>query len=229
MIGITFALRSESLDFIRPLRQTGNIDGLLRGKIGDRDVAVVHTGVGSANCNERLELLLHRARPEFVITSGFAGALDEQLRIGDLILAENFSDPSLLGLAKEILREHSVRTAKLFTSTTVIDSISGRNEIARNSGAAAVDMETGAIVAICQAHGMRLLSLRAITDTPSEPFPAPADILFDIEHQRTDFVGLLSYLSRHPGSIRKLMRFSKQIARVRASLTDALVALVKAI
>jgi hypothetical protein len=88
-------------------------------------------------------------------------------------------------------------------------------------------METGAIVETCKAHGMPLLSLRAVTDTPNDPFPAPPDILFDIERQRTNFVGLLAHLSKHPGSIPKLMRFSKRIAQVRATLTDALITLIK--
>lgn len=229
MIGITFALMSESIDLIRQLPQVEKMYDVRLGKIGDREVAVIHTGVGSTNCNERVELLIHKARPEFVISCGFAGALSEQLQVGDLILAENFSDPALLGLAADILRDRNVRTKRLFTSATVIDSVSQRNEIAASSGAAAVDMETGSIVATCKAHGVPLLSLRAITDTPKAPFPAPADVLFDIERQRTNFLGLLSYVSRHPSLIRELMRFSKRIAQVRATLTDALVALVKAI
>lgn len=227
MIGITFALASESSDLIRQLGQAEEVDGLLWGKIAGREVTIVHTGVGSSDCNERVEILLHKARPEFVITSGFAGAISEQLQIGDLILAENFSDPTLLGLATEILQDRKARTLKLFTSTTVVDSISKRNEIARDSGAAAVDMETGAIVAICKAHGMPLLSLRGVTDAPNDPFPAPPDILFDLERQRTDYGRLFAYLLRHPGSIPKLMRFSRRIAQVRATLTDALIALVK--
>ena len=227
MIGITFALPAESSGLVRQLRQVETVDGLLLGQIGDRDVAVVHTGVGSENCNERLEILLHKARPQFVITSGFAGAINQHLQIGDLILAENFSDPSLLGLAREILRDRKAAPIKLFTSSSIVDSISRRNEIARESGAAAVDMETGAILAICKAHGMPLLSLRAITDTPSDPFPAPPDVLFDIERQRTRYGRLLPYILRHPRSIGPLVGFGQRIAQVRATLTDALVALVK--
>jgi adenosylhomocysteine nucleosidase len=227
MIGITFALPSESSDLIRRLQLRENVDGLLFGKIGDREVAMVHTGVGARNCNEQLELLLHKARPQFVITSGFAGAVIDDLRVGDLVLAENFSDPSLLGLAKEILRDQNARALKLFTSTSIIDSIEGRNKIARASGAEAVDMETGAIVAVCTAHGIPLLSLRAISDSPSEPFPAPPSVLFDIESQRTKFGRLLAYILRDPSAGWRLVRFGKQIARVRLTLTDAIATLVR--
>ena len=227
MIGITFALPTESSDLIRELRQAENVDNLLFGKIGNREVTIVHTGVGAEACNERLEILLHKARPEFVITAGFAGAVSEELHLGDLILAENFSHPTLLGLAREILRNRNARSVKLFTSASIINSMSERNEIARKSDAAAVDMETGAIVAICNAHEMPLLSVRAISDTPRDPLPAPPDVLFDIERQRTNYGRLFSYILREPASALRLLRFGQTIARVRRTLTGALVALVR--
>jgi hypothetical protein len=116
---------------------------------------------------------------------------------------------------------------KLFTSTSIIDSIDERNEIARVAGAEAVDMETGAIADVCKVHGVPLLSLRVISDTSSQPFPAPPSVLFDVERQRTSFGGLLAYLLRDPGSLWRLVRFGRQIARARASLTDAIIALVR--
>jgi len=224
MIGITFALPSESSDLVRRLRAVERCDNLLSGKIDDRDVTILHTGVGAKN--QRLEFLLHKARPKLVISSGFAGAVTEKLRVGDLVLAQNFSDPQLLASAERILRDRQPRLAKLFTSTSIVDSIAERNEIARAADAAAVDMETGAIVAVCNAHGVPLISLRAISDTASQPFPAPPSVLFDSERQQTSYGRLLAYLLRHPGSIRPLFRFARQIARVRAALTEAIVALV---
>ena len=239
MIGITFALSSESSDLVRRLQAVHSHDNLISGKIDNpemigaresfrsRDVTIVHTGVGAKNCNERLEALLHKTRPRLVISSGFAGAVSEQLHIGDLILAENFSDPGLLTSAFQILSLRQPRSVELFTSTSIIDSIKERNEIARAANAAAVDMETGAIVAVCNAHGVPLLSLRGISDTSNQPFPAPPSVLFDIESQRPSYGRLISYLLRHPSSISKMVRFSKQIAHVRATLTDAIVELVR--
>jgi adenosylhomocysteine nucleosidase len=227
MIGITFALPSESSGLVRRLQDVRRHDNLVSGKIDDREVTVLHTGVGAKNCNARLEILLHKARPSVVISSGFAGAVSEQLRVGDLILAQNFSDPSLLANAERLLREREPRLVKLFTSASIIDSVAERNEIAQAAGADAVDMETGAIADVCKVHGVPLLSLRVISDSARQPFPAPPSALFDIERQRTNFGGLLVYLLRDPGSILRLFRFGRQIARVRASLTDAIVAVVR--
>jgi adenosylhomocysteine nucleosidase len=227
MIGITFALPSESSDLVRRMRSRQRHDNLLSGKIDNRDVTIVHTGVGAKCCTTRLEVLLHKARPRLVISSGFAGAVSEELRVGDLIFAQNFSDPRLLTSAEQILRDRQLRRVKLLTSTSIVDSVAERNEIARAAGAAAVDMETETIADVCKVHGVPLLSLRVISDTASQPFPAPPSVLFDIERQRTNFGRLLAYLLREPGSVGPLFRFGRQIARARASLTDAIVALVR--
>jgi adenosylhomocysteine nucleosidase len=227
MIGITFALPSESSALVRRLQAVQRHDNLLSGKIDHRDVTILHTGVGAKACNARLEVLLHKTRPSLVISSGFAGAVSEQLRVGDLILARNFSDPELLANTERILRDRQPRVVKLFTSTSIIDSVAERNEIARAADAAAVDMETGAIADVCKIHGVPLLSLRIISDTASQPFPAPPSVLFDIERQQTNVGGLLAYLLRDPGSGWRLFRFGRQIARARARLTDAIVELVR--
>jgi adenosylhomocysteine nucleosidase len=237
MIGITFALPTESSDLRRRLSEVRRENDLLFGKIdppsprlrraGNHDVVIVHTGVGAKHCNERMEALLHKARPRLVISSGFAGAVVDDLQVGDLILAENFSDRELLTRAISILRERKPRVAKLFTSTSIVDSISERNEMARASGAAAVDMETGAIVGVCNAHSVPLLSLRAISDSPKEPFPAPPWVLFDIERQRTDLRKLFGHIITGPTAIIRLLQFFRQIREARAVLTDAMVELVR--
>jgi len=229
MIAITFALPTESSDLRRHLRQARDEGGFILGKIERHAVAIAHTGVGARNCSDRLEALLHKARPRMVVTSGFAGAVASELKVGDLIFAENFSDRELRMAAQRILSERKPRDVKLFTSTSIVDSLADRNEIARASGAAAVDMETGSIFEICQAHGIPLLSVRAISDTPSEPFPAPTSVLFDIERQRTSYRRLFAYLLRHPGSIGPLLQFARRIKYVRAKLTDAIVELVRSL
>jgi adenosylhomocysteine nucleosidase len=133
----------------------------------------------------------------------------------------------LLAVAQRILRNCDPQLVKLFTATSIIDSIAQRNEIARVAGAAAVDMETGSIVAVCNAHGVPFLSVRAISDTAREPFPAPPSVLFDIQRQQTNYGRLLVYLLRDPASVWRLFRFGRQVARARASLTDAIIALVR--
>jgi hypothetical protein len=87
-------------------------------------------------------------------------------------------------------------------------------------------METEIIAAECAARGIPLLSLRTISDTPARPLPAPPDVLFDLQRQRTNFPGLFIYVLRHPMVAPRLIGFARQVSRARQNLTDALVAIL---
>lgn len=215
MIAITFALRSESSEFVRQLRNN---------KIAGQ-IVVVHTGVGQKRCQEKIKEFLRHSRPDFLISSGFAGGISDILRTGDLICGENFSDRQLASSAMQIFGI-SVRAVNILTTPAIIDSATERAERARISGAAAVDMETECIAHACAAHGIRMLSLRVISDSVQEPFPVPPRILFDLREQRTDFAKLALYLVKHPTAVRQLVRFSSQIRRARETLASAIIALL---
>jgi nucleoside phosphorylase len=229
MIAVTFALPAESSEFLRRLRdRTGterNGVRIVRGRMDDRTIEVLHTGVGEKVCRQRVEKFLQDQQFELLITAGFAGALSDELKAGDLLLAKNFSNSDLceMGLAFSSLPIH---IANLLTASALIDSSDERNRIARASGAAAVDMETEFIARICAEHGVPLVSLRVITDTPRQPFPAPMRVLFDMERQRTDYRQLSSYVLKNPASLWRLIRFGIRVAHARKALTEGIVDLV---
>src|SRR2546429_4057793 len=95
MIAVTFALPAESSEFMHRLRNKSRVDrngiSLTRGTIDRRDLEVLHTGVGEKACRERLGKFLEHQQFDALISTGFAGALDDRLRVGDLVLANNFS------------------------------------------------------------------------------------------------------------------------------------------
>jgi nucleoside phosphorylase len=233
MIVITFALPTESSALVGRLREASQVSShgekIVQGKIDKRSIAIFHTGVGPKSCSGKIENLFRNERPEFLLSSGFAGSARDDLQVGDIILAENFSDRHLLWAAQKLLRLTETHVVNLFTSSTIIDSITERDEIARVNSAAAVDMETETIARACAARGIRMLSLRVISDSAREPFPAPPRILFDIERQRTDFAKLIGYSLRPPDGAWRLLRFARQIARARKALTDAIVTVATAL
>ena len=230
MIAITFALSAESQEFLRSLgnKSRGDRDGvpIIRGKINDRTVEVLHTGVGEKVCRQRVGKFLHDQRFDCLISAGFAGALNNDLQIGDLLLAGNFSTVNLSETCVS-LSDFPIRIANLLTAPALIDSREERNKLARTSGAAAVDMETEFIARACAKHGVPLLSLRVISDTPRELFPAPTNVLFDIERQQTQILKLATYFFAHPHRIPRLVQFVRRIARAKKTLADALVATVR--
>jgi len=228
MIAVTFALPAESSEFLRRLRDKSHADRngvrIIRGKLDDRDIEVLHTGVGERVCRQRVGRFLEDQQFELLISTGFAGALNDEMQVGDLLLAKNFSTVDLNEKRSSVSRL-SIHMADLFTAPTLSDSSDERTEIARTTGAAAVDMETEFIARACAAHGIPLLSLRVITDTPREPFPAPAHVLFDVATQRTDLPKLAAFFLTHPTRIPGLLHFARKIAHARKTLADALVAI----
>jgi adenosylhomocysteine nucleosidase len=217
MLAITFALPNESSEFVRLLDTRG---------IRDEEVAVLHTGVGEKTCRARIEPFLDSRRFDLLISSGFAGGADPSLGVGNLLLAENFSDPQLLAKARALLVS---RVGRLATAGRVIESAGDRARLAREDGAAAMDMETEWIARACAARKIPMLSLRVISDTAAAPFPVPPAVLFDLERQKTDAFKLVAYLFRHPSQVVGLTRFARQIAAVRATLGAALYELVAAL
>jgi len=232
MIAITFALPAESSGFLRLLQNKNKCrhNGIttIGGEIDNREIEVFHTGVGEKVCRERTARFLQDRQLDCLISAGFAGALNNQLNVGDLLLAKNFSTADLSGTLYS-LANLPIHIADLLTVPLMIDSSEERKKIARATGAAAVDMETKFIARACAEHGVPLLSLRAISDTPRQRFPAPAHVLFNIERQRTSVVKLVLYLCKHPTRLRGLIRFESQISRARETLTKALVAVATAL
>jgi len=240
MIAITFALPAESAEFLRRLRDKSRADrdGIrtIRGKIDDRAVEVLHTGVGKNVCRQRMAKFLsatgrirrgeHDQHFDYLISAGFAGALNDRLQVGDLLIAKNFS--TLWSAEnRSSLSSLPIHIADLLTVPALINSGEDRNKLALTSGAVAVDMETEFIARACTVHGVPLLSLRVVSDTPKELFPAPTDVLFDIERQQTQMLKLATYFFAHPHRVPRLVQFAQRIARARKVLADALVDVVR--
>src|SRR2546430_13480617 len=133
MIAVTFALPAESSEFIRRLRDRTGVDRngvrIIAGKINDRAIEVLHTGVGEKACRQRVAKFLQDQQFDVLISTGFAGALNDQLKVGDLLLAKNFSTIELNNRRKSF-SSLPIHEADLLTVRALIDSNYERNKIA---------------------------------------------------------------------------------------------------
>src|SRR5207249_1188201 len=223
MIAITFALPAESSEFLRQLGNKSRADrngiSIVRGTTDHRSIEVIHTGVGKNICRERIGKFLENQQFDFLISAGFAGSLNHELQVNDLLFAKNFST---VDLKHPSLSNVSIHIANMLTVPALIDSAEERERIARESGASAVEMETEIIARACVSHGIPLLALRVITDTPTQPFPAPPSVLFDIQRQRTQIAVLARFFLAHPRGMPGLIQFARRISRARKTLSNAL-------
>lgn len=232
MIAVTFALPAESSDFLRRLGNKSRADRngvrIVRGTIDHRSIEVLHTGVGENACKRRIGKFLENQQFDCLISTGFAGSLNHELQVNDLLLAKNFLtlDPKH---AQSSLSNVSIYAANMLTVPAMIDSNEERERIARESGASAIDMETEFIARACAAHGIPMLSLRVVTDSPTQPFPAPPNTLFDVKRQRTRMAVFAKFFLAHPKRVPALVQFARRIARARKTLSNALVEVTRSI
>jgi adenosylhomocysteine nucleosidase len=225
-IAVTFALPEESRDFVAKLRDARAAKGgplpVVTGELGGRRIAVCHTGVGAGSCRERMVSFLREHRPAVLISSGFAGGLDPALKVGDLLVAANFSSAGLL--AKAGLPQAT--RGNMTTQARVAESAADKAALFLQTDASAVDMETSVIFGQCARSGIPMISLRGISDSAADELPVSFSIWFDAAKQKPRVGALLWELATHPAKIPRFTKFVRGISFTRARLTEALVALI---
>jgi len=226
MIAVTFALPEESKDLVAKLTDVriilrGTLP-VLSGKLGEKQIAVCHTGVGEDSCRAQMTNFLLKVSPRILISSGFAGGLDPALKVGDIVVARNFSSEAVLSK----IETQNATVGTLTTQPEVAETITGKAALAAQTGASAVDMETGMICEFCSRKGIPMLSMRGISDAAGDDLPVSFSIWFDASTQRPRVVALLLELALHPLKIPAFARFVKGISFTRLRLTEALLAAI---
>ena len=60
---------------------------IFEGKINNRNVALLQSGIGKVAAALGTTLLLELAKPDMIINTGSAGGLDRQLNVGDIVIS----------------------------------------------------------------------------------------------------------------------------------------------
>ncbi len=147
------------------------IEGELDGKI----VAIALGGMGRTAARRAAGILLDGHRPSWLISAGFAGALNPELQRNDLALPEELMDPE--GRRFPVSRPESfgggVRhvAGRLLTVDRVILDSAEKQELHRTAGANIVDMESSAVAALCGERLVRFLSVRIVSDDARTNLP----------------------------------------------------------
>ena len=166
---------------------------LTRGTLDGVPAVVAQCGIGKVFAALCAALMIERYRPDLLLNIGVAGALAEGLDIADVVIADSavehdidttpIGDPPGLVSGPNVVHmpvsasaaKHlqaaaqrlglSTVTAAIATGDQFIERLEDKQRIARDFGAAACDMEGGAIAQVCMAVGVPYSAYRAISDT----------------------------------------------------------------
>jgi len=129
------------------------------------DVVVVCGGIGAEGARRAAEAAIVLYSPNVIYSVGFAGALNSELKIGDLVEPRRVVNASD-GSSTDIDRGKGV----LVTSTAVA-SPAQKSRLRESFGAQAVDMEAAAVARAAEARGIGFAALKAISDDCDFTFP----------------------------------------------------------
>lgn len=217
MILITFAVPEESRGVVARCHRTTIVS-----EFGGQEVFILHTGMGGPSAAKAVRKAIEEFQPAWVLSSGFAGGLDPQIHTGALLAAVNFSAPNLLeGLPPEIIR------VTICSTDRPLDTPAAKSAHYTQTGAAAVDLESSSIAAVCQNLGVPALILRLVSDAAHEALPLPSTVAYDFARQRIRHLAIAGYLATHPRRIPALARFVHQLPGWQEKLAAALEAAVQ--
>lgn len=170
-IAIVAAMRRE----IAPLLQGATRrkqDGIDLYELPSALVAI--GGIGQKAALKAAEAAIRIAGPEVIVSAGFAGALSNSLRAGDVLYGREVLDEATAE------RYAAAQGDAVIVTALRVAGAERKRDFAARYSASAVDMEGAAVAMIARQRGLRFMAVKAISDELDSPVP-PVDAFVDAE------------------------------------------------
>lgn len=194
-----------------------------RDRGGDR-ITLITTGMGRRRAAAATADLVERLRPGRVLVVGLAGALSRDLRVADLVRPDEVIDTTTGHVHRRSSPLDGAR-GRLVTIDHVAATPEAKRTLHEQHDAIAVDMETAAVVGVCEAHATPWACLRVIGDTAEQTLPAWLATCVDGIGQPRAAMAAAQLLA-HPLDLGRLIRTGRHAARAARALADALPPLI---
>jgi adenosylhomocysteine nucleosidase len=187
-VGIVAALPMEMAPLVLRLKATRKFAGpkwtVVEGELDGRVIATLVTGMGIERARRGAEILMAGHRPRWLLSIGFAGALDPSLARNDVILGNQHLDgtePGGPAIENPLTLEHPtsgsskpghrVLAGSIVTVDRVLRTAVEKAELHAKTGARAVEMECYGLAQLCAERGVRFLTVRVISDDANGDLP----------------------------------------------------------
>ncbi len=179
------------------------------------DVEILITGIGSHNAEKAVRRFLAKNLPKLVLTCGFAGGLNPELKGGDVVFITGYA---ALG---ERLAEAEAKHASFFSAPRIATTVAEKKQLRAETGADVVEMESGAILAVCRESRIPSAMVRVISDTATENLPLDFNALSKPD-MSLDYGKLAWAIVKAPWKIIALIRLHQKTSLAAKKLADVL-------
>jgi hypothetical protein len=185
--------------------------------LGGRQVLIAGVGLGQARARENTEQVFRYFRPKAVVLAGYGGALVSQLKLGQILVSNNFTSEELLPFLRLL---SGFDFATFCTTDEIAGTTEKRDWYAHSMKAQVIDMETSAVADVVRTREIPFLAIRVISDEYKTVLPSAALAAgYDAEENRPAPLRLLKHLVLHPKDLRPLREFVRQLSVARHLLT----------
>lgn len=154
-----------------------------------------------------------------LISFGLAGGLDPLLAAGVLLVPRAVLSQGRPFECNETLRAllEGQAVDRLLAGEAVIARAADKARLWQETGASAIDIESGVVAEVAADRGIPFAVLRAVCDPATRDLPSAAVEALD-EQGRVAPMKMASILARHPGQIISLIALGLDAARARKAL-----------
>jgi adenosylhomocysteine nucleosidase len=216
-VGMVSALPMELAPFLDrcdKVRKYSGGDFVFRGgRYDEIRIAVVESGMGFAKARRATQALLEAHTPKWVLSCGFAGALQPEMKLGNIVIANSIVDTHGHELSVDVNMpadpSKGLYVGRLVTADAMVRTVKEKELIAKMLDAVAVDMESLAVAQICRDQQVRFLAIRVVSDDMSADLP-PEVMTLTGSTGTTRLGAAVGAIWKRPGSVKDIWRLREQ-------------------
>jgi adenosylhomocysteine nucleosidase len=212
---VCFALKEEAAPF--------------QARVADRPgVDILLVGIGRANAEKAIRRHFATHSPALVLTGGFAGGLNPDLKLGDVIFESPAGEAGTSAPdCHQRLLAAGAKPARFWCVDHIATTAAEKKKLRAATGADAVEMESAAIQAVCRERGIPCVTVRVISDTAEEDLPLDFNALAKPD-KSLDLAKLAWTVARSPGKIGALLELQKKTSQAARQLAGVLEKVISA-
>lgn len=178
-IGLVCALPLEIAEFLKRCEHVKSYTGgdfTFRGGIYDGiRIAVVESGTGQSRALRAVQSLDDAHHPKWIISCGFAGALQPGVKIGQMLVPNRFVSPEKTEIHVDVTMPHQpdrgLYVGGLVTVDHIVHTVAEKKALGEQYQSVGVDMESYAIADYCKREQRKFFAVRVFSDDLSADLP----------------------------------------------------------
>lgn len=166
---------------------------IYKGKISNENYILVRSGVGKVNAARTTQILIDKFNIKYIVNLGSAGALNDTLNIGDIVLGQKLvqhdvdltafgrekgyipetgkyfeSNHNLLDKFKKVkIEKQKVLSGIIASGDIFCNDVHRKENIKKDFSADCVEMEGAAVAQVCTLNNIPFIVFRSISDIPN--------------------------------------------------------------